>query len=526
MAHHHSHSHHINHHKHPSITKSKTHQQHAVNLLQTPPPSFEKKEDEAVWIKTQQKLYRNQLEESVKFNPYNNQARNLLAKSLARTQVRTLMEEAKHHAKIVIKNDPTSGEAYYSQGLALMTEHPRKAISAFDKALLYNSPHRGMIHVSRDKAKANVIRKERDFVSTKIRDNTSLNIKNRFEIKSKRTEINILITETNDLLQEIEDEKINEETIELIEPHDGRHGMLPVGRWQGLCNSLPGGETVSMYYENGQYEYECEKMLINARRCLQRRLMQEDVEAKLKRRQEEEELKNRLNNSKLNKKSKRRGNKKKNSKKKTILPVMNFIAIDLDDTVFNSYYYMKELHFKGELPYTNCEYLMQSPNSVVGNNSIIDFITWINETQGIHCLLFTERPMYSKEKTIEALEYLGVNNYEDILWCSSSKIHELATSTAVSTGTVAVSEKKEKKEEDANVDHHPLHFRYAGKTLFSTKQKALHIFNADKSNNVQRKIIAIVGDQDSDFPKDTTDTETTEVKPLCIKIPNYLYTVE
>ena len=89
-------------------------------------------------------------------------------------------------------------------------------------------------------------------------------------------------------------------------------------------------------------------------------------------------------------------------------------------------------------------------------------------------------------------------------------------------------------------------------TAHSSKMAAMKLFEEDTSGGVRRRIIAIVGDQDSDFPVETVSAaavtdgvRSTRKKkssrklesveemdggdtfglPICIKLPNYLYTL-
>jgi hypothetical protein len=583
--HHHHHHHHVNHHKHPNLSKSKDHHRCALAVLSSKTTTFEDEDEEKQFHLQQQKDYRHQLEEAIKYNPYNTAARSLLAHSLAQSTSRTQQVEAQHHAKTVLRAVPSNGEAYYAQGLSNIHEHADKSIHAFDKALLYNSSHRGMIHVARDKAKQQHIKKQRDFISTKIRDKTSQYVNAKIAVQLKHNIMFHLLLETDVMLQEMEEmeqqddqrmmkkeEAITIQTTAGIpvqgrEPHDGRHGMLPVAWTVAQClgdmkEAMPHNVSIEEYYESGQYEYECEKILTSAKRCLQRKLMQWDVEAKLEREQQllaesekntKSKTKSKRSKKAINTKTVPQTKRKKKKKKSSNLAVMNFIAIDLDDTTFNSFAYMQQHRFQGGIPHEQSEYLLSSKTQK--NEAVADFVSWIHQTTGVHCLFFTERPVYCRDATISALQALGLIHYEDILWCASNKMHEMATAAPASPSSIlagvrAASTSNSGSDANADVEsvpavnnknvpsagtsstskmtadeisHHP-HFRFAGKTIQRLKQKALKIFTSN-TNSIERRIIAIVGDQDSDFPS-TSGMAVEGDEVLQIKLPNYLYTVE
>ena len=162
------------------------------------------------------------------------------------------------------------------------------------------------------------------------------------------------------------------------------------------------------------------------------------------------------------------------------------------------------------------------------NAAVVKFVQWVHATSGVHCLFFTCRPAWSKEATTKALRKGGYAHYDELLFCkttTAAAAATTATTAAAAAGagaTTVVKEEKHGGKKDkgtTTLSHHPHYF--AGKTCRQVKECALREFTADRSHNIERRIIAIVGDQDSDFAFSNGDPNI-----LTVKIPNYIYAVE
>ena len=591
---HHGGHHHVNHHKHPNFKKSHHHQKKAIEVLQISPPTstFKEKDDEAKWKKQLFISYRNELEEALKFNPYNHEARTSLALNLARSGQRTLMEEAHRQARTILKADPSHGGAHYAIALSILHEHPIKSIHALDKALLYRAaPGRGRIHMVRKQAHTIAMKKNRDFVGSKLKEKTSRHVVERLERHGRKSMISCLLDDTEHFLDECARDGVHDAVNDVIHDvihDDGIHEkdahpnhpstagrMLPVS-WSmlqeiGAVVDVGFGKKmlIEKYYEDGSHMSECRHILTAAKRCIQRKLMQLEaasLEARARQIEEYEESNEKNQVEEKNKRKKKSKKKKKNKKKVLLLPPsdhprMYFVAIDLDDTALNSFNYVRNHGMSGSPPpHVQAEYLLKEDTAA--NKAVLRFVNWINQTSGLHCLFFTERPLWSKHATLKALSHAGYGEYEDLLWCSAMKegvaggdpaanaaqdvgsggggdegkegeegeegeIHRGGKSKAAAKPHGGA--KSEESHHSSHVYHahaHHAHAHFAGHTCFHMKKHALNIFTTAQrhKNDIEKKIIAIVGDQDSDFPKEMDDQEEDSV--LRIKLPNYLYTME
>ena len=215
--------------------------------------------------------------------------------------------------------------------------------------------------------------------------------------------------------------------------------------------------------------------------------------------------------------------KRPNKKRKPVVdphPIVNYIAIDLDGTAFNGYHFMKKKNFQGLPPHYYSDYVLQEEHDA--NQPIVDFVRWVHGREDLKCLFVTERPVFSKHQTLTSLKNAGLF-FDDILWCASSKVHEIEAKLSEGTKQLETSDQpvveKPAAVADVQLSHHP-HYRYAGKTCRDLKERALRLFSEDKTQKVERRIVGIVGDQDSDFGNDERED------CLCVKLPNYLYGME
>jgi hypothetical protein len=571
------HHHHRNYYKFPDLQKSLLAAEEANNIQSEvhPTNSVDNNVDDIKkWQKVQEKRYRSALEDSIKFNPYNHEVRTALAKALAFTRNRGYLSEAQQHAKIILKTVPSCSDAYFVQGLSQIHDYPEKSILSFDKALLYDSTNRGKVHVSREQAHAHLIKHRRDFVSNKIREKTAPRLVERLHYKIHHSKMSCLLKET-DIFLRVHKEQEKRYQLDFTEhrnthggvgkqqqikrePHDGRHGLLPV--YWGVFSSLgemkdtlvsdgsDGG--IVEYYESGAHARDIKSMLTKTKKWLTRKLLEFDRERKERGKEDAT-----ITKSKKSRFRKKRHAAAATARKKNIngpfsplLPdTINYIFIDVDDTAFNGYHYMKKRQFKCLPPQQYSEYLLDK-NHVV-NKAVVNFVNWIHETDNLKCVFVTERPIFSKQSTIDALHNGGYEHYDDILWCATAyhKVgHEDDVSHASSAGGMEakVVEKKESgetgssapiksditpndekivsnKSNSSSLSHHP-HYHYAGKALQKLKERTIRQFLSDESQGVRRRLIAIVGDQDCDFLTEDDNGET----PLCIKIPNFLYTLE
>jgi hypothetical protein len=531
----HSSQQHHNYYKHPNVHLSleAQHQAHSISLRECPKTTVDEKEQVAFY-KQRDKQTRSVLETSIKFNPFNHEARLCLAQSMTSSSNRSLQAEAQHHTKIILKAQPSHAEAHYVQGLShLQAQQPDKARHDFEQALLYDYAHRGALKVQQEMALVVAIKQKRDFVSQKIIDHTPDRLKDQLDFKSHKTKISCLLKATDALLNDDQPQQQPQQPQhhhhhQEREPYDGRHGMLPV-TWTvnsnlgDMANVMPEGQSITEYYETGAHSKEIETMLVVFVSCLKR---------KLKRLNDTQ--KDRLNTVKAkearveavaadkDKAASKRG-KRPTKKRKPVVdphPVVNYIAIDLDGTAFNGYQFMKKKNFQGLPPHYYSDYVLQEEHDA--NQPIVDFVRWVHSREDLKCLFVTERPVYSKHQTMKSLKNAGYEFFDDILWCAS-KVHEVEAKLSEGTKQLETSDQPEVEKPAAVVDvqlsHHP-HYRYAGKTCRDLKERALRLFSEDKTQKVERRIVGIVGDQDSDFGNDERED------CLCVKLPNYLYGME
>ena len=556
------------------------------------------------------------LQEALKFSPHDSRANGLLALSLT-TEGRKNKTDALSFAKASIKNDPTSGLGHFALAhtLSSTADHLSKALHACDSAMLYKAKERGQILEMR-KSILNEIRiKRRDFIEKKLVDKTPNRIVSRLESSLNRSRVRLLLADVDKLLNR--DAQISKEgksvksTRGLRENYQTTEGNSHVPLAWNMSKDVKINSSASVgrpfllakydgiigYYEDGQYTLDCKRVMTSTKRYLQRMLLRWDLK---KRETAEanatatEAISAMLDNGTppvtlLKKKKRQKRSYRRRSSAASRKPPINVIAVDIDDTVISSYPFMKKHGFCADSPAAplfDARYLGMNPEAVTPIKPVLDFVNWVEETPGINLVFFTERPVWCKPLLMKTLKAAGLDeSFIDIRFCKQSKhshhhhqnsnkhveaLHQISESPTLKHGnqTEHIPEPVERnfsKDDNRDDGHRTLkrNTHFAMRTIHSAKISAMELFEKDISDGIRRRIVAIVGDQDSDFPdkertfepamtnwdnaedgtlgvsaktkkihraeaedRATIDESDTFELPLCIKLPNYMYTLQ
>ena len=149
-------------------------------------------------------------------------------------------------------------------------------------------------------------------------------------------------------------------------------------------------------------------------------------------------------------------------------------------------------------------------------DATLQLYNWIKAEQGIYAVFFTSRPSWCKQQTLDALYAAG---YEDVgsdavIFCGVRKPPPVAPKDQAAA--------QEKKSLSSRLSPH-YHHR---KTTAEVTAEALAAFEKDESDGFRRRIIMIVGDQNSDFPVAGEENKAviSGAKVLHVKLPNYCNT--
>ncbi len=290
------------------------------------------------------------------------------------------------------------------------------------------------------------------------------------------------------------------------------------------------------YYEGGQHATECRRILVSAKRYLQRVRLLSDMStrAAAKALADKAKLEELAGNMTKKRGRGKRGRRRRGKKAAAAAAaeagaegavLLNFVAIDIDDTALSSYDFLKRSDFSGPPPVFRSEFLAADPPLSHAAGATLELYNWIKDEEGLCAVFFTHRPAWCKQQTLEALfaaGYEGVGS-DAVIFCGAHNPPPAAPNK----------DKAAAEEKQPQHPHHHDHRRHR-KTTAQVTGEALKAFEEDQSHGFQRRIIMIVGDQDSDFPVAAEDkvaarpappTAAADSEVLHVKLPNYLYTI-
>ena len=363
---------------------------------------------------------RRELRNALTFSPHDGRVHARLAMSFA-TEKRKNNSDAMHHAKKALLIDPTNALAYCAQGHALSssTDSLEAAIRAFDNFLVYGVSGRSATAARRAEVCGELRRKRRDFEAKKVADKTPDQMVERLDDRLNRTRLKLLLSDAKELLSGDDlpaspPRHIHRPSMGLLPVASSmsRHVFLPDGARPRTGYLAKHGGLCGYYQKGGQYESDCRQIMISARRYIQRMLLRWDLKA----RENVDSIKVAstaatalLGDGKPGK-NKRRKKKKRLGRRATLQPRMDFIAIDVDDTLISSFPFMEKYGFNQDAPVVpqfDARYLGMEPEDVTPIAPVLEFAQWVYATPGINVVFFTARPTWCRDVLLESLKKLA-----------------------------------------------------------------------------------------------------------------------